>query len=317
MSFFDDKRNRMLLAGFLTFSALLELMFFGYAFEGLDSPLYFVLADLSVIAAIQPLICFQSAAGRVGNVFIGLGCLICSVFPAMYITWIGLEIAEGIVALASGAFWLRVLRYAVLCFGTVFAGGRLMKKEKLNRAVPALAALLSFACALAGGGGAAYSVFLAACAALAWYICTKTKGDDIRLRAPFVILLVLCFICCCVLLFMYSDSRLLTEEAACGFDLLLIIAGIVMAVLGYRYGLYVCTLVPLRLCLAYAAGWFRGDIDAGYLFGIIPFGLMSVCAMLCLRKGGRKETAADKKKAEIKKDNARTYKIGGKNKYDS
>lgn len=290
MTFFEDKRNRMLLALFLTASGLLELIFFGYAMEGLYSPLYAVLIDLAAAAALPPLAEFLDFRRKAGPLFIGLGCFVCGFFASACHSWFGIEdIEEGIASFGTGSFWLGVLRYAVLCFGAVFGCALLKRKdwEKGMRLMPAVCAAAAFAFALISGDGILYALFLAACAALAALLYRPVKGEDLHLKIPFAALMAVCFAAACWMLYAYHGAELLTEEAACGFDLLAILAGMGMAFFRYRYGAYLYFFFSLRLCLAYAGGVLRGDVDTWYLFGMLPSALMAGAGALALLKGDR------------------------------
>ena len=278
MNFFDDKRNRMLLILFLISSGLLELTFFGYAMEGLYSPLYAALIDLAAAAALPPLAEFLDLRRKMGPVFIGLGCFVCCFFASACHSWFGIEdIGEGLATFGTGAFWLGVLRYAVLCFGAVFGCGLLKLKdwEKGMKLLPAVCAAAAFVFALIGGNGILYALFLAGCAALAAFLYRGVKGEDLRLKFPFAALMAVCFIAACWMLYAYHGAELLTEEAACGFDLLVILAGMGMAFFRYRAGAYLYFFFSLRLCLGYAGGVLRGDVESRYLFGMLPAALMA------------------------------------------
>ncbi len=290
MNFFDDKRNRMLLILFLTASGLLELLFFGYAMEGLYSPLYAALIDLAVAAALPPLAEFLDFRRKAGPVFLGLGCFVCCFFASACHSWFGIEdIGEGLVTFGTGAFWLRVLRYALFCFGAVFGCG-LLKLKDLDggmRLLPAVSAAAAFLFALLGGDGLAYALFLAACAALSALLYRRVSGEDLRLRFPFAALMAACFAGGCWMLYAYRGGELLTEEAACGFDLLIILAGMVMAFFRYRFGAYLYFFFSLRLCFGYAGGVIRGDVESFYLFGMLPFALMAGAGALALLRGDK------------------------------
>ena len=137
-----------------------------------------------------------------------------------------------------------------------------------------------------------------------------------RVKLPFALLMAVCFVASCWMLYAYSGGMLLTEEAACGFELLLIFAGMIMAFLRYRYGFYLYSLASLRMCLGYAGGWLRGDVDAGYLFGMVPFALMFLTGMLLLWKGEREEMIDKTEPAKGGAKAAPPAKSSGKGKYD-
>lgn len=271
--FFDDRRNRTLLAAFLMVSGVLECMFFAFASEGMYSAVYPALVDLLIVIGSALLCQFIDFRRKMGVVFNVCGALLMTVFAVLLAEWVQVGHEQWYLVVNSSTILLHLGRYALLSVLPVVLTGIVKKTRSMQQGlqfVPAVSAAAAMLALAVFGEPVVYSVAVGVCAFVSGLFIEQLDGGGMNVKTPFIILLVGVYFAEWALFLSFGGGFMLVQEAACAVSLLMSGVGLVVALCHKRFGIYIYAYCALHLAAGYVCAWLAGDTGSEYLIGVLP-----------------------------------------------
>ncbi len=279
MLYFEDNKNRNILALFFTCLALIECIFFGFAIEGLYSFLYpFILNFLSVFI-IACLCHFLDFTRKMNAVFVFLGLFISVLFIQLCFLYFEQGTENGFYMIPSLLF-IKSLLLQFLFFSLCLISNGLYKLKWKNNYLKCFLPLISYAIYSLLFNNILLSFFGILIFVLAFFFTNHLDGIDCVLSRKHVLILFIIYFFSMFLFFAYNAGLLLTQEVCAFFNLIIILVGIVLSIRRRRFGLYLIEFITLLMSASYLF-IFLENTNLYYLnvFGIIPLSIIGLGAI--------------------------------------
>ncbi len=282
MYYFDDSRNRNVLALLFLCYAFLESIFFGYAMEGLYGFLYPVFLDILSVFIISCLSYFLDYTRKMNVVFIVAGLFLVSIFTSLCRLYFDLGPEAGFYAVPTLSFFRVFFLNLLFSSATVLFSGilkiKLSKKSFLYSVVPFIIYLLYVKFIIKESYLYAFLVFVIAVFSLLYL--KHLTGTNIQICTKHKVFIALSFAVSLVLYFIYQGGILLTIEPASFLNIILVLAGIIFAFYRKRLGLYIAEFSSLHMVFAYLLAFIHNDCDLNMAFGAFPMLIVFVTLFL-------------------------------------
>ena len=282
MLYFENSKNRNVLALLFTCFALLECIFFGYALSELYSFLYPAMIDLIAVFIISCFIYFLDFKRKMNAVFIYSGILIETLFVSLSILYFTYGTEEGFYKIPSADFvriFLPVLLTHCIC---VTVCGFLDYKGICGKYICLIPSILYGVYSyFISKTGILYSLCILLINSFSFLYLEHLKGQNTKLKKDNNLLLVASYIICVFLFFAYKEGLLLTQEASSFPNLMLMLTGVLFAVFGKRFGLYLVEFLSFYMASAYVLyrAQFNSLQSVQSLFGVIPLAVIGSAAL--------------------------------------
>lgn len=282
MLYFDNSKNRNVLALLFTCFALLECIFFGYALSELYSFLYPSMLHIISVFIISCFSYFLDFKRKMNAVFIFGGIIIEAVFVSLSYLYFSFGSEEGFYRIPTSDYLSILLPVLLTHTACVLCSGILRIKSIDRRLICLITAVIYMAfCFVYHKSGILYALITAAICLFSHFYLDHLNGDNAKLSKSHILLLFGAYIICMILFFLYQDGILLTQEATSFVNLLLIFTGLLLALFKKRFGLYLVEFISIYMALAYIL--YRAETDTVQslqsLFGIVPVSVIGAAAL--------------------------------------
>ena len=269
MLYFENSKNRNILALLFTCFALLESIFFGFAIEELYSFLYPFMIDMLSVFIIACLCYFLDFKRKMNAVFI---------FIATFTAVLFIELCKLYFKYGSevGFYKVPTLEFFKSFFITIFVhilclvSYGILKTRYTNTKLLILIPVSIFFIYLIVSGDFIHTALISLSFVFAFFFQDHLIGKNIKLNSKHIILLFILFFICLFFYFSYRNGVLLTQEASSFVNLLIILAGIILAICKKRYGLYLIEFISVYMALPYINVSIKNKDMIYNLLGIIP-----------------------------------------------
>ncbi len=278
MLYFEDNKNRNVLALFFTCLALVECVFFGFAVEELYSFLYPIILDFLCVFIIACLFYFLDFSRKMNAVFIFLGSFITALFIELCFLYFDQGTENGFYGIPSPLFIKPfLLRFLFISLCIISNGLSKLKLEgkKAQYILPVIIYVIYnfiFKNVL-------LSIFSVLFFVIAYFFINHLGGENYRLNRKQIITLFVLYFICMVLFFAYKEGVLLTQEVCSFFNLIIIFVGIILSIRKTRFGLYLIEFISLLMAISYLFVFIEDhNLYFINLFGIIPLSIIGLGA---------------------------------------
>ena len=278
MLYFEDSKNRNILALFFTCLALLECVFFGFAIEELYSFLYpFILHFLSVFI-IACLCHFLDFSRKMNAVFVFLGSFLTALFVELCFLYFDLGSDTGFYKIPTLLF-IKPFLFRFLFFSFCLLSNGLSKLRWKDSYLQYILPIIFYTLYTLIFNNVLLSIFIALNFILAFLFIFHLGGSDCILSRKYLISLFIFYFLCMSLFFIYKVGLLLTQEVTAFFNLMIIFIGIVITLRKKRFGLYLIEFITFLMSTSYLFVFFE-DRQLYFLnfFGIIPLSIIGLYA---------------------------------------
>ena len=279
MLYFEDSKNRNILALFFTCLALIECIFFGFAIEDLYSFLYPYILNFLSVFIIACLCHFLDFSRKMNAVFIFLGLFISVLFVQLCFLYFDQGTENGFYMIPSLHF-IKPLLLRFLFFSLCLISNGLYKLKWNNNYFKCFLQIISYIFYSLLFNNVLLSVFSILIFVLAFFFTNHLDGIDCVLSRKQVLILFMLYFISMFLFFVYKAGILLTQEVCAFFNLIIILVGIVLSIRKRRFGLYLIEFISLLMSASYLFV-FLENTTLYYLnlFGIIPLSIIGLGAI--------------------------------------
>lgn len=279
MLYFENSKNRNILALLFTCFALLESIFFGFAIEELYSFMYPFMLDILTVFIIACLCYFLDFKRKMNSLFIFIGSFAAALFSELCFLYFRYGSETGFYRIPSieflKAFSITLLVH-ILC---LVIYGLLKIKYPINKILYLIPVAIYFIYSVLTKD-LIQSILICLTFIIAFYFLDHLKGKNCKILTKYIILLFTLYIVCLVVYFSYKDGILLTQEASSFVNILIILAGIILLLFSKRYGLYLIEFISFYMSLPYLYVSIKDSSMRYNLIGIFPLMLLGFCSLL-------------------------------------